>query len=89
MKQEIKGSGGSGPARKSHAISIFRSDVNCLAGLLRGISEEVGFSEGLTDRLISIDISEKSTSILATSIVVTVITFITIIFGEFVSQCIG
>lgn len=89
MKQEIKNSGGSGSARNPTQFLSSGQMRIAFAGLLNGISEEVGFSEGLTNRLISIEISEKSSSILATAIVVTVITFITIIFWEFVSQRIG
>ena len=57
--------------------------------LLNGILGEAAFSAGLAKWLISWGISEGAASISATAIVVTVITFITIIFGELVPKRIG
>ena len=58
-------------------------------GLLNGILGEAAFSDGLAKWLISLGISEGAASISATAIVVTAITFITIIFGELVPKRIG
>ncbi|WP_218240586.1 hemolysin family protein [Comamonas fluminis] len=58
-------------------------------GLLNGILGEAAFSDGLAQWLISLGISDKAASISATAIVVTAITFITIIFGELVPKRIG
>ena len=58
-------------------------------GLLNGILGEAAFSAGLAQWLISWGISDGAASISATAIVVTVITFITIIFGELVPKRIG
>ena len=58
-------------------------------GLLNGILGEAAFSDGLAQWLISLGISDKAASISATAIVVTAITFITIIFGELAQKRIG
>ena len=58
-------------------------------GLLNGILGEAAFSDGLARWLISLGISEGAASISATAIVVTAITFITIVFGELVPKRIG
>lgn len=58
-------------------------------GMLNGILGEAAFSDGLARWLISLGISDGAASISATAIVVTVITFITIIFGELVPKRIG
>ncbi len=58
-------------------------------GVLNGIIGEAAFSSGLGLWLQSWGITEKISSISATAIVVTVITFTTIIFGELVPKRIG
>ena len=58
-------------------------------GLLNGILGEAAFSAGLGRWLISLGISEGAASISATAIVVTLITFVTIVFGELVPKRIG
>ena len=58
-------------------------------GLLNGILGEAAFSDGLARWLISLGISQGAASISATAIVVTAITFITIIFGELAQKRIG
>jgi putative hemolysin len=58
-------------------------------GVLNGIVGEAAFSEGLGLWLQSWGITEKISRISATAIVVTVITFTTIIFGELVPKRIG
>ncbi len=58
-------------------------------GMLNGIVGEAAFSAGLAHQLLHWGLSEAAASITATAIVVTVITFITIIFGELVPKRIG
>ena len=58
-------------------------------GVLNGIVGEAAFSEGVAVWLLGWGVSEKAAAISATAIVVTVITFITIIFGELVPKRIG
>ncbi len=58
-------------------------------GVLNGIVGEAAFSEGLGNWLQSLGVAEKVSRISATAIVVTVITFTTIIFGELVPKRIG
>jgi putative hemolysin len=58
-------------------------------GVLNGIVGEAAFSEGVGQWLQGWGVSEKVSRISATGIVVTVITFTTIIFGELVPKRIG
>jgi putative hemolysin len=58
-------------------------------GMLNGIVGEAAFSEGVAQWLHSIGIAEKAAAISSTAIVVTLITFVTIIFGELVPKRIG
>ena len=58
-------------------------------GVLNGIVGEAAFSDGLGKWLQGLGITEKVSGISATAIVVTVITFTTIIFGELVPKRIG
>jgi len=58
-------------------------------GMLNGIVGEAAFSGGLALWLHSFGVAEKASGIAATAIVVTIITFITIIFGELVPKRIG
>ena len=58
-------------------------------GVLNGIVGEAAFSEGVGLWLQGWGVAEKASKISATAIVVTVITFTTIIFGELVPKRIG
>ena len=59
-------------------------------GMLSGILGEAAFSDGLSNWLeATVDISHRAADISATAVVVTVITFITILFGELVPKRIG
>lgn len=58
-------------------------------GLLNGILGEAAFSDGLAAWLLGLGVPERAASISATAVVVTVITFVTIVFGELVPKRIG
>ncbi len=58
-------------------------------GMLNGIIGEAAFSQGLADWLKILGLPEGAAGITATAVVVTVITFITIVFGELVPKRIG
>ncbi|MBO9679354.1 MAG: HlyC/CorC family transporter [Acidovorax sp.] len=58
-------------------------------GMLNGILGEAAFSDDLGRWLQSLGAPERAASITATALVVTVITFITIVFGELVPKRIG
>jgi putative hemolysin len=58
-------------------------------GVLNGIVGEAAFSEGVALWLHGFGLTEKASAIAATALVVTAITFITIIFGELVPKRIG
>lgn len=58
-------------------------------GMLNGIVGEAAFSDDFAAFMIGWGVSEASASIAATAIVVLVITFITIVFGELVPKRIG
>ncbi|MBX3608490.1 MAG: HlyC/CorC family transporter [Hydrogenophaga sp.] len=58
-------------------------------GMLNGIVGEAAFSDDLAARLQSVGLEATVAGVLATAIVVTVITFITIVFGELVPKRIG
>ena len=58
-------------------------------GVLNGIVGEAAFSEGVAAWLHQLGASDKAAAISATAIVVTLITFVTIIFGELVPKRIG
>jgi putative hemolysin len=58
-------------------------------GVLNGIVGEAAFSEGVAAWLHGFGVSEKAAAISATAMVVTLITFTTIIFGELVPKRIG
>src|SRR5512139_314806 len=55
-------------------------------GVLNGIVGEAAFSEGLGQLLQGWGMSAKASGIWATALVVTIITFVTIIFGELVPK---
>jgi putative hemolysin len=58
-------------------------------GVLNGIVGEAAFSAGVAQWLQGFGVAEKASAISATALVVTAITFITIIFGELVPKRIG
>jgi len=58
-------------------------------GVLNGIVGEAAFSQGLASWLQGWGIAEKAAAVSATALVVTMITFTTIIFGELVPKRIG
>ncbi|OJX32435.1 MAG: hypothetical protein BGO74_09150 [Burkholderiales bacterium 68-12] len=58
-------------------------------GMLNGIIGEAAFSDDLSALLLSLGMPKGGASIVATAIVVTLITFITIVFGELVPKRIG
>ena len=58
-------------------------------GMLNGIVGEAAFSGGLAEWFGSLGMSETTANITATAIVVVVITFVTIVFGELVPKRIG
>ena len=58
-------------------------------GMLNGIIGEAAFSDDLARWFLSLGVTERAASISATALVVTIITFITIVFGELVPKRIG
>jgi len=58
-------------------------------GVLNGIVGEAAFSAGLAHWMHSLGVAEKAAALSATAMVVTLITFTTIIFGELVPKRIG
>ena len=58
-------------------------------GVLNGIAGEAAFSGPVAHWLLSLGLGERAASIVATGAVVTVITFLTIVFGELVPKRIG
>lgn len=58
-------------------------------GMLNGIIGEAAFSDDLAVWLLSVGLPVRAAEITATALVVTIITFITIVFGELVPKRIG
>ncbi|WP_295855047.1 hemolysin family protein [uncultured Xylophilus sp.] len=58
-------------------------------GMLNGILGEAAFSDDVAVLLRSVSVPERAAEIAATALVVTIITFITIVFGELVPKRIG
>lgn len=58
-------------------------------GVLNGIIGEAAFSAGVSRWLVSLGLHERAADITATALVVTAITFVTIVFGELVPKRIG
>lgn len=58
-------------------------------GMLNGIVGEAAFSGGLAAWMLSLGMPEAAADVTATTVVVVVITFITIVFGELVPKRIG
>jgi putative hemolysin len=72
----------------THFLSTVQVGITSI-GMLNGIVGEAAFSEGVSLFLQSFGAAPKVASVAATSIVVVVITFITLIFGELVPKRIG
>ena len=58
-------------------------------GVLNGIVGEAAFSDGVAAWMVALGMADKPAALTATALVVTVITFTTIIFGELVPKRIG
>ena len=80
------------------ALKLLDNPTQCLSsvqvgitsiGMLNGIIGEAAFSDDLARVLLAWGTSERAASVTATAVVVTVITFITIVFGELVPKRIG
>ena len=87
-----------GDASAAVALKLMDDPTNFLStvqvgitsiGVLNGIVGEAAFSEGLALWLGGFGVAPKAAAIAATGIVVTAITFVTIIFGELVPKRIG
>ena len=72
----------------NHFLSTIQVGITSI-GVLNGIVGEAAFSAGLAHWLIDWGWSESVAAITATALVVTLITFLTIIFGELVPKRIG
>ena len=72
----------------NHFLSTIQVGITSI-GVLNGIVGEAAFSAGLAHWLIEWGWSESVAAITATALVVTLITFLTIIFGELVPKRIG
>ena len=58
-------------------------------GMLNGIVGEAAFSAGLAEQLLPLGLPQATAEIIATAVVVIIITFVTIVFGELVPKRIG
>ena len=90
---EESGDSGAGAAirlmdRPTQFLSTVQVGITSI-GMLNGILGEAAFSDGLGLWLQTLGVPEGAASVSATAIVVTVITFITIVFGELVPKRIG
>ena len=88
-----EGDKGAGAAVKlmedpTHFLSSVQVGITSI-GVLNGIVGEAAFSASLSDNLASWGLERATADIVATAIVVTVITFLTIVFGELVPKRIG
>lgn len=72
----------------NHFLSTVQVGITSI-GILNGIVGEAAFSAGVAAWLHGWGVADKAAAISATAIVVTLITFITIIFGELVPKRIG
>ena len=72
----------------THFLSSVQVGITSI-GMLNGILGEAAFSASLADRLELLAIPPGAAGISATAIVITLITFITIVFGELVPKRIG
>ena len=73
------------PAQFLYSVQVGITSI----GMLNGIIGEAAFSDDLARVLLAWGTSERAASVTATAVVVTVITFITIVFGELVPKRIG
>ena len=71
--------------RPTQFLSTIQIGITSI-GVLNGIVGEAAFSATVSRWLISAGISETVAAVVATAIVVTLITFLTIIFGELVPK---
>ncbi len=90
---EESGDRGAGAAirlmeRPTRFLSTVQVGITSI-GMLNGIVGEAAFSGPVADWLTGFGLSDKAASIAATALVVTVITFTTIVFGELVPKRIG
>jgi putative hemolysin len=93
MAMAESGDGGAAAALKllehpTHFLSTVQVGITAI-GVLNGIIGEAAFSAGLAGWLQVQGLTPRVASIVATGLVVTAITFITIIFGELVPKRIG
>jgi putative hemolysin len=93
MAMAESGDGGAAAALKllehpTHFLSTVQVGITAI-GVLNGIIGEAAFSAGLASWLQVQGLTPRVASIVATGLVVTAITFITIIFGELVPKRIG
>ncbi len=72
----------------NHFLSTVQVGITSI-GVLNGIVGEAAFSEGVAAWLHGFGVADKAAAISATALVVTLITFTTIIFGELVPKRIG
>ncbi len=72
----------------THFLSSVQVGITSI-GVLNGIVGEAAFSASLSDNLSTWGLERATADIVATAIVVTVITFLTIVFGELVPKRIG
>ncbi len=90
---EETGDSGAGAAlrlmdRPTQFLSTVQVGITSI-GMLNGIVGEAAFSGPVAQWLANLGVSDKVASVAATALVVTVITFTTIIFGELVPKRIG
>jgi magnesium and cobalt exporter, CNNM family len=93
MAMAEEGDGGAAAALKllenpTQFLSTVQVGITA-TGILNGIVGEAAFSAGVAQWLVSLGVTAGVAAIAATAIVVTAITFITIIFGELVPKRIG
>jgi putative hemolysin len=93
MAMAEEGDGGAAAALKllenpTQFLSTVQVGITA-TGILNGIVGEAAFSAGVAQWLVGLGVTTGVAAIAATAIVVTAITFITIIFGELVPKRIG
>jgi putative hemolysin len=93
MTMAADGNGGAGAALRllehpTRFLSTVQVGITSI-GVLNGIVGEAAFSDKLARWLHGFGIADRPAAIAATAIVVTLITFVTIIFGELVPKRIG
>ncbi|MEO8248883.1 MAG: CNNM domain-containing protein, partial [Burkholderiales bacterium] len=97
-KARLKAMADSGDKGAQAALALLEDPTQFLSsvqvgitsiGMLNGIIGEAAFSGDLAERLIPLGVPEAAAGVTATAIVVTVITFLTIVMGELVPKRIG